>query len=799
MGVPLSVHTALRRAGLLAVTLLAVLAPAASAATTATLDVSEAGGSSPWPNDGTFASYEIDVTNDGGGGATLEMDTLRVKFDPRQLQWDDVNADSEYTADDGVAANFDYMPMTDDPTPCTQESASATQVVYACSVEGLTIADATTGSIELTALRPVTGFNYGDATIDFELSSPDLATPVAASIMSSWIDGPSTTSIVGGYVGHPDLVDPNVVGDFRDADGESTGTTYGDEDTVPYRLLLTNDDSVTSGAANGVEVSFDIDTSYMELDAAGDSATGGLGASASTCDDGGSGGAFWTCTFSGAVPAGASATVTFPVTYHEAFGDSIDFDLQTANDNESSATDLSEYTRLEADTCDLPRYFGPANADYVVTTNGSFADADANGAVHVPISCDVADHIHFISTFGIWDPVGESYNTASHTGTAVDATPVGGGAPAFDWTPPGAAPFTLPVHDTYQAGVLDAGGGLLASVLVNVGIVETSDLSVAVSGPTTLVVDAGGTNATYSATVTNHGPDTANGAVVKVPVGSDATPVSISSSDASDACTLASGVYSCALDPIASNGTRTITFTRSYKPGVLGLALPKAVTVNASVAVATGASDPVSANDAASAVTALTAPTTTTTTTTKDPSCATGEIGTPPNCIAPRILVGGTLNRRFTGTRAGDHFTGGRGNETFNAFGGADVGSGGRGNDRLNGFGGDDTLRGGLGNDRIYGGPGDDVLRGDAGSDFILGGAGIDDSRGGAGADSVLCGSGAGERVYGDAGTDFLSCRDHRGGDTLDGGAGRFDVCVGDVGDHFRRCEVVLRLPLRHV
>ncbi len=60
----------------------------------------------------------------------------------------------------------------------------------------------------------------------------------------------------------------------------------------------------------------------------------------------------------------------------------------------------------------------------------------------------------------------------------------------------------------------------------------------------------------------------------------------------------------------------------------------------------------------------------------------------------------------------------------------------------------------------------------------------------------MSCGSGGRERALGGFGDDIVSCLDGARGDTVSGGAGTADLCIGDIGDSFVGCERILRVSL---
>jgi Ca2+-binding RTX toxin-like protein len=144
-----------------------------------------------------------------------------------------------------------------------------------------------------------------------------------------------------------------------------------------------------------------------------------------------------------------------------------------------------------------------------------------------------------------------------------------------------------------------------------------------------------------------------------------------------------------------------------------------------------------------------------------------------------------------TGTNGPDNLTGTEGNDTISALSGADT---------VAALGGNDTVNGGFGDDSINAGAGTDVVSGGFGADTIVspdedicGGPG-EDLAGGPGNDTITqldfndCDPSV---LRGDANADTLNAADGDGNDTLNGGAGPFDVCTGDPNDTYIGCETV--------
>jgi hypothetical protein len=105
-------------------------------------------------------------------------------------------------------------------------------------------------------------------------------------------------------------------------------------------------------------------------------------------------------------------------------------------------------------------------------------------------------------------------------------------------------------------------------------------------------------------------------------------------------------------------------------------------------------------------------------------------------------------------------------------------------NDTVTGTSGANTYRMGAGNDTARLGKGNDTGDGGKGKDKMYGQDGND---------SLNCGTGTGDLTDGGAGRDKLKCRDGKGGDTMNGGKGNRDECIGDKKDIFRNCEIIRR------
>jgi Ca2+-binding RTX toxin-like protein len=132
--------------------------------------------------------------------------------------------------------------------------------------------------------------------------------------------------------------------------------------------------------------------------------------------------------------------------------------------------------------------------------------------------------------------------------------------------------------------------------------------------------------------------------------------------------------------------------------------------------------------------------------------------------------VTGSLSTSITGSSTGSDDI--IAVENFIGTSGVDVVSGTDANNVLSGRGGGDVLRGGDGEDSVAGGGGDDTLYGGANNDLLNGNAGID-------------------LLFGEAGNNDELHGGPEGGNTLDGGPGKQDICSAapPPGDTRINCE----------
>ncbi|MBL8113437.1 MAG: VCBS repeat-containing protein, partial [Acidobacteria bacterium] len=169
---------------------------------------------------------------------------------------------------------------------------------------------------------------------------------------------------------------------------------------------------------------------------------------------------------------------------------------------------------------------------------------------------------------------------------------------------------------------------ILAGANVTVGTPPSADLGITLTDSPDPVLIGG--NLTYTATVTNAGPDTATSVVVTnaYPAGL----VLLSAVPSQGTCTPAGAHVSCALGSIANAGTATVTLV--YTVGGSPRVVTNTVTVTSAVA------DPVSGNDSATTTTNASAP----------PSA---NLGVTLTDSPDPVLVGGSITYTATITNAG--------------------------------------------------------------------------------------------------------------------------------------------------
>jgi uncharacterized repeat protein (TIGR01451 family) len=216
---------------------------------------------------------------------------------------------------------------------------------------------------------------------------------------------------------------------------------------------------------------------------------------------------------------------------------------------------------------------------------------------------------------------------------------------------------------------------------------------------------------TYTATVTNLGPQEATNVVLedRMPPQSDFVSATASAGKCEDKGTR----ITCELGKLAKDATVTVTIVvRPTKTG----------TIDNTATVDSVETDPVPVNDSATASTRVTAAST---------------------CRGvPATIVGTPGSDRLIGTGGPDVIAALGGGDTVIAEAGQDLVCSGGGNDRVVAGPAADRVFGGTGADRLLGRGGPDLLAGNPGRDVLQGNAGRDRLRGGAGFDRCVGGAG---------------------------------------------------------
>ena len=218
---------------------------------------------------------------------------------------------------------------------------------------------------------------------------------------------------------------------------------------------------------------------------------------------------------------------------------------------------------------------------------------------------------------------------------------------------------------------------------------------------------------TYTITVTNGGPDAANGVELDDNLPSQ---LDFVASNPSQGSCKGSNNISCTLGTIQNGGSATVTIRVKPK---------RAQQYVNSASVSSADTDPVSANNTDTETTTVV------------------EAGPAPTCHGQEADVIGTAgDDSLTGTNKADVFVAMGGNDTILGLGGNDLVCAAGGNDTIKGAAGADEIRGGGGDDLLKGGDGNDLLKGGGGADALRGGSGADSMRGGGGPDSCKGGPG---------------------------------------------------------
>ena len=251
----------------------------------------------------------------------------------------------------------------------------------------------------------------------------------------------------------------------------------------------------------------------------------------------------------------------------------------------------------------------------------------------------------------------------------------------------------------------------IVALLPSSAAAATADLSIAkTDSPDPASV---GAQLTYVVTVSNAGPDTANGVQVVDNLDSHVDFVSATASQGN--CDQQGKKVTCELGALAIDETASVTIKVTPK---------KEGQISNTVTVTTTDTDLNSANDTATQ-------TTTVLPQAGGPSCG-GKAAT---------IVGTEGDNTIAGTEQRDVIAALGGNDVVQGLRGKDIICGGAGDDTIKGKADDDLLKGGSGNDVIRGGGGNDRLRGGGGFDQLFGGGG-NDSLSGGGADDTCRGGG---------------------------------------------------------
>jgi uncharacterized repeat protein (TIGR01451 family) len=207
---------------------------------------------------------------------------------------------------------------------------------------------------------------------------------------------------------------------------------------------------------------------------------------------------------------------------------------------------------------------------------------------------------------------------------------------------------------------------------------------------------------TYTITVSNAGPDAAEGVelVDNLPSQVD----SVSSVASQGTCANKGKKVTCNLGLLPSGTAATVTIRMITK---------KAGQLSNTATVTTSGIDAYTENDSDTETTTV---------------VVAGGGGAGPTCAGQAVTI--------TGTGGADTLTGTANRDVIKARGGNDSIRGLQGDDVVCAGGGNDTVRGGSGNDRLKGGSGRDLLLGGGGDDDLFGGPGRDRCRGGSGRDT---------------------------------------------------------------
>jgi Ca2+-binding RTX toxin-like protein len=259
-----------------------------------------------------------------------------------------------------------------------------------------------------------------------------------------------------------------------------------------------------------------------------------------------------------------------------------------------------------------------------------------------------------------------------------------------------------------------------------------------------------GKNFTYRVTVTNNGPATAVGVLVRdvLPVRDDPSQAGASFVSANNGGIHNDGVVLWNLGTIPAGSFRSMAVTVRVEFEDCRLTLRNTAFVQSTA-----------------------------------PVINTGDDGV--ELVTPILAtVGGSGGDTITGTSFNDVLIGNGGNDKISGGAGMDIICGGANNDTISGDGGADILFGDNGKDDLDGGAGDDTIRAGDGDDSVNGGAGLDTAYGEAGNDSIagdtVLSAADRDTLYGGVGNDVIW--GYHGDDLIDGGNGD-DEMFGGPGD----------------
>lgn len=580
-------------------------------------------------------------------------------------------------------------------------------------------------------------------------------TPVSSTIITGFYGGDADEEDSDGAV--YDGIDGNVIPFSVFIDSQGPGASTVETFMVNYDadLLTIDEDDITLGAGN------------LSIDMAG--------CTQATAGD-------ITCPLNGSLTSGANQRVDVPATVVNYGADDsgstayTNFDITTDEDNDASISGFEEQTSLR-------QYDEPFCADFSYFASTTRAQLQTQGYIETTITCADSD--------GGNDDLEATGGFAGSTGTVTNRADMDSNVVTVRYTP---SPATLAdpngVIELFELTLTDdEGQTTVARVYFNA--MAQADLATTVGGPTSVEVPAGGTTATYTASITNQGVDPAKSAVAYFVLPTQSKVVSGMAGGSAVTCVIAdqsggpdpvSHAWACPSGSLAAGASRSFSITVRFAAGEGAerkLTLPASFKVDITGAPSLDdngitVSDPNNANDGGSVTTSLTAAVSSNTPTSGSDT-----------------ITGSSSRDVIAGGKGNDKLNGAGGNDKLNGDAGSDTLIGGSGLDQLFGGSGNDNSDGGTGDDSIYGGTGNDTSSGGTGEDKVSGGPGNDTTRGGGGNDTVTCGTGR-DSAFGDSGNDAIGCRDGVGNDTIVGGKGR-DTCIGDVGDRFIGCERIFR------